>query len=305
MPGHLFTRRNAVIAAGAAGAAGLTAASDTRAALSSRLPDDVKLWSPEDRVYALAKQQGRVDAGKAIWRTRGVIYGFKAPESPVPLVRFKGCEQQWVERVSDAAFIKYNSLLTYYSDFETDEIIDGFVNPMTGEDVTFKPNWSRVPEGQSISTRGVTLNIIDDAFPEFYDNSSINDVEMNLIGDTVSFHAKMRWPEPLVRRPYNQDNTFFAKLADLQDQEQSWIPAHGAGQILMPSMGNIGMNDPELGQVIWHVEFYKVKSWDDLPEDYLAKALAEHGEDFDVNPKNDTTPSKLAQNLARLGYVKK
>lgn len=304
MTGSELTRRDAVLAAGAAGAVGLASMSKGQAALSPRLPDDVSTWSPEDRVYALAKQQGRIDEGKVIWRTRGVIYGFKAPESPVPLVRFKGCEQQWVERLSEAEFIKYNSLLTYYSDFETDQIIDGFTNPITGEDVTFKPNWSRVPEGQSISIQGVTLNIIDEAFPDFYNESSINDVEMNLIGDTVSFHAKMRWPEPLVRRPYNQDNTFFAKLADLQDQEKSWIPAHGAGQILMPSMSNIGMTDPELGQVIWHVEFYKVKSWDDLPEDYLAKALAEHGEDFDVNPKNDTTPSKLAQNLARLGYVK-
>ena len=298
-----LTRRDAVMSAGAMGLA-LSSSGQSRAATNPELSDDIADWTLEDRVYALAKQQGRVDDGKAIWRTRGVIYGFKAPDSPIPLVRFKGCEQQWVKRVSDAEFIKYNSLLTYYSDFETDEIIDGFVNPMTGQEVTFKPNWSRVPEGQSISVRGVTLNIIDQAFPDFYANSSINDVEMNLIGDTVSFHAKMRWPEPLVRNPYNQDNTFFVMLSDLQDPEQNWIPAHGAGQILMPSMPNIGMNDPDLGQVIWHVEFYKVKSWGDLPEDYLAKALAEHGEDFDVNPMNDTVPSKLAQNLARLGYVK-
>lgn len=301
MTGSTLTRRSAMLAAGAVG---LAATPRSEAALSGRLPDDVSKWTAEDKVYALAKQQGRLDNGKVIWRTRGVIYGFKAPESPVPLVRFKGCRQQWVERLSEAEFIGYDSLLTYYSDFETDKIIDGFVNPITGEDVTFKPNWSRVPEGQNVSTRGVILNIIDKAFPRFYDESSINDVEINLIGDTVSFHSKMRWPEPLVRRPYNRDSTFFAKLADIQDPAQSWIPAHGAGQILMPSMSNIGMNDPDLGQVIWHVEFYKVKSWDDLPEDYLTKALAEHGEDFDVNPKNDTTPSKLAQNLARLGYVK-
>ncbi|MEQ8509708.1 MAG: hypothetical protein RIF37_12570 [Rhodospirillaceae bacterium] len=296
-----LSRRAAVVGAGALGAAG----GQVQAAPGSMLPDDVAAWTPEQRVYALAKQQGRVDDGKAMWRTRGVIYGFRAPESPIPLVRFKGCEQQWVKKVSDAEFIKYNSLLTYYSDFQTDDIIDGFVNPMTGNEVTFKPNWSRVPEGQKIAVNGVTLNIVDKAFPDFYANSSINDVEMNRIDDTVSFHAKMRWPEPLVRNPYNQDNTFFTKLADLQDPEQSWIPAHGAGQILMPSMPNIGMDTPDIGQVIWHVEFYKIRSWDDLPSDYLTKALAEHGEDFDVNPINDTVPSKLAQNLAKLGYLKK
>jgi len=295
-----LSRRAAVVGAGALGAA----AGQAHAAKGSMLPDDVADWTPEQRVYALAKQQCRVDDGKAMWRTRGVIYGFKAPESPIPLVRFKGCEQQWLKKVSDAEYIRYNSLLTYYSDFQTDQIIDGFVNPITGKDVIFKPNWSRTPEGSRISVKGATLNIIDKAFPDFYTNSSIDDVEMNRIDDTVSFHAKQRWPEPLVRNPYNQDNTFFTKLADLQDPEKTWIPAHGAGQILMPSMPSIGMDTPDLGQVIWHVEFYKIRSWDDLPSDYLTKALAEHGEDFDVNPINDTEPSKLAQNLAKLGYVK-
>ena len=41
--------------------------------------------------------------------TKGIIYGFKAPESPVPLVRFKGCEQQWVKKISNSKYIKYNS----------------------------------------------------------------------------------------------------------------------------------------------------------------------------------------------------
>ncbi len=299
MPLTDLTRRTA-LGVGAA----LAIPTSTHVAEAKALPTRIKDWSEEDRVRVLMKQQARLDEGKVIWRTRGVIYGFKAPESPIPLVRFKGCEQQWIKPVSSTNFVKYTSLLTYYCDAETDEIIDSFTNPMTGEDVTFRPNWSRVPEGQTVSNKGVTINIIDDAFPDFYADSSINDIAMSLIGDTVSFHAKMRWPEPMVRRPYNQDNAFFAKLSDLQDESLSLTPSHGAGQILMPSMGNIGMTDPKMGQVIWHVEFYKVRSWDDLPEDYLTKALAEHGEDFDVSPENDTEPSRLARNLARLGYLK-
>lgn len=121
----VLSRRNAVAGLSAAGVA-LGVSSPGLSARASALPDSVSDWTQEDRVYALAKQQGRIDDGKVIWRTRGVIYGFKAPDSPVPLVRFKGCEQQWVKRISDAEFIKYNSLLTYYSDIDSDEIIDGF-----------------------------------------------------------------------------------------------------------------------------------------------------------------------------------
>ncbi len=306
MPDSLFTRRNALLTAGIGGAAlaAQPVQQTATAATHRRLPDSVEDWSEDDRVHALVKQQARTDEGKVIWTTRGIIYGFKAPESPVPLVRFKGCEQQWVKPVGPSEYIRYTSLLTYYSDIETDEIIDGFVNPVTGEEVTFKPNWSRLPEGSTISRRGATLNIIQEAFPDFYNERSIYDVEMKLIGDTVCYHAKVYWPEPLVRRPYNQDQAFFVKLSDLQDESLTSAPAHGSGHILMPSMPNIGMNDPEQGQVIWHVEFYKVDSWDDIPEDYLTKALAEHGDEFDVNPINDTAPSKMAQNLARLGYLK-
>ncbi len=282
----------------------LAAATVAQPLTAKALPDRIEDWSEEDRVHALVKQQARTDEGKVIWITRGIIYGFKAPESPVPLVRFKGCEQQWVKPMGPSEYVRYTSLLTYYADVETNEIIDGFTNSITGEEVTFRPNWSRLPEGSTLSRKGATLNIVDDAFPDFYKDRSIYDVDMKLTGDTVTFHAKVYWPEPLVRRPYNQDQSFFAKLSDLQDESATSAPAHGSGHILMPSMPNIGMNDPEMGQVIWHVEFYKVKSWDDIPEDYLTKALAEYGEYFDVNPINDTEPSRLARNLARLGYLK-
>ena len=284
--------------------ASLAAATVAKPASAKVFPDRIEDWSEEDRVHALAKQGARIDEGKVIWITRGLIYGFKGPDSPVPLVRFKGCEQQWIKPVGPAEYISYNSLLTYYSDLQTDEIIDGFTNPITGEEVVFKPNWSRLPEGSTISKKGATLNIIRDAFPDFYNNRSIYDIDMKLVGDTVTYHKKMFWPEPLVRRPYNQDQSFFVKIDDLQDESITSAPSHGAGQILMPSMPNIGMNEPEMGQVIWHVEFYKVRSWDDIPEDYLTKALSEYGEYFDVNPINDTEPSKLAKNLRRLGYLK-
>ena len=300
------TRRSAVGALVGAGAGGALLAADSPGASAANpvMGPDAARWSTEEKVLALAKQQGRLDEGRVIWRTRGIIYGFRAPNSPVPLVRFKGCEQQWWEPEGDGTFSRYTSLLTYFCDVETDEIIQSFTNPLTGRTVDLKENWSRVPEGQTISDRGVTINVIETAFPDFYSEFSINDTEFSVIDDVVSFKTKMHWPEPLVRAPYNQDNTFYASLADIQDASKNWIPSHGAGHILMPSMPNVGMADPDLGQVIWHVEFYKVKGLDSLPADYLKQAMTDYGSEFEVNPKNDTEPSKLTQNLQRLGYLK-
>jgi hypothetical protein len=157
-----------------------------------------------------------------------------------------------------------------------------------------------VPDGQVLSTRGWSHNIIERAFPDYYNQFSIRDIEMNVIADSISFHSKVNWPEPLVRRPYNQDNTHFARLAELMDPDVDWVPSHGAGQILMPEMPNVGMDDPELGQVLWHVEYYKVPSLDDLPPKYLERAISEY-DNYTVNPVNDTGESRLERRLKRAG----
>ena len=278
--------------------------SSQQAKAQRNLPNDISLWTPEDKVTAWAKQQGRTDEGRVIWRFQGLIYAFSAPASPVPLLRFSGCEQQWWEPQDDGSFIRYTSLLTYLCDLESGKVIRSFVNPITNKTVELKENWSRLPEGQELSKRGIVNLVMDDAFPDFYANSSIDDIDIRLIEDTVSFHAKVNWPKPLMRAPYNQDNTYFASFSDIADPEKTWIPSTGAGHIIMPSMPSIGMDDPELGQVLWHVEYYKVRSLKSVSPDYLEAAYADYGDYFEVNPKNDTMPSKLAKRLAEQGYLK-
>ena len=61
---------------------------------------------------------------------------------------------------------------------------------------------------------------------------------------------------------------------------------------------SVGMDDPEMGQVLWHLERYKIASYDDLPRDYLERATAEH-DDFGVDPINDTKASKLERRIQR------
>lgn len=261
---------------------------------------DPSTWTDDERVWVLARQAGAVTQQKIIWRTRGVLYAFKYPETPVPLVRFQGSEQQYWRPLDDGSFVRTKSFLTFFTDYETDEMLEEFTNPITGKTSIPRPNFNRVPDGQVLSNRGWSHNIVEKAFPDYYNQFSIRDIGMSVIGDTLSFHSKVKWPEPLVRRPYNQDNTHFARLSEVMDDSISWVPSHGAGQILMPEMPNVGMDDPELGQVLWHVEYYKVKSFDDLPPKYLERALAEY-DNYAVDPINDTGESRLERRLKRAG----
>ena len=63
------------------------------------------------------------------------------------------------------------------------------------------------------------------------------------------------------------------------------------------------MLSPSQGQVLWHVEFYKVDSLDDVESDYLDAAYADYGDEFEVNPKFDEAPSKLGVRLKEMGYL--
>lgn len=295
-PAPHLSRRDVIKASVAASIFPLV--SNSAAAASKPMSNDPSVWSDDERVWAVARQAGAVTEQKIIWRTRGVLYAFKYPDSPLPLVRFKGCEQQWWRPQDDGSYLRTKSFLTFFTDYETDEILEEFTNPLTGKTSRPSPNFNRVPDGQVLSKRGWSHNIIEKVFPDYYDQFSIKDIKINVVADSISFHSKVNWPEPLVRRPYNQDNTHFAKVSDLMNPDMTWVPSHGAGQILMPEMPNVGMTDPAMGQVLWHVEYYKVPSLDDLPEDYLRRAAAEY-DTFAVDPINDTGESRLERRLKR------
>lgn len=259
---------------------------------------DPSAWTEDEKVWVVARQAGAVNEQKVIWRTRGVLYAFKYPNSPIPLTRFKGSEQQWWRPQDDGSYLRTKTLLTFLTDYETDEMLEEFTNPLTGKTVVPRPNYNRLRRGQLLSKRGWSHTVIEEAFPDYYKQSSINDIEMNVIGESLSLHSKVTWPEPLVRRPYNQDKTQFARLNDIMDTTGDWVPSNGAGQILMPQMASVGMDNPELGQVLWHVEFYKVASYEDLPQDYLERATAEYDQ-FGVDPISDSEESRLERRIKR------
>ena len=48
--------------------------------------------------------------------------------------------------------------------------------------------------------------------------------------------------------------------------------------------------------MLWHLEKYKVASYDDLPRDYLERATAEF-DNFGVDPINDKEESRLERRI--------
>ncbi|MDE0128903.1 MAG: DUF1838 family protein [Gammaproteobacteria bacterium] len=259
------------------------------------------LDDPGSRVRNFVKASGRLDAGRVIWATRAEVYAFLPPDQLVPAVRVKGCEQQWIRPLSDTEFLSFDSLVSYYCDFESDEVMREFDNPFTGARNAVRPNISRMTEGREISPRGVVYRVMRRAYPEFYAESDF-DVVIRQVGDTVSFQGENRWPDEFIRPPAGSKLSMFARSADLADPDRSSVPANFAGHVLMPFFPWMEMADRP-GHLLWHVQGYKITSLGDLDEDYLAAAHADLGDRFEQSPEFDSEPSRFAQRLKAMGRL--
>ena len=280
-------------------AAGLGAPSPARATAA----DDAALDLDDmgARVRAFVKTSGRLDPGRVIWSTRAEVYAFLPPDELVPVLRVKGCEQQWMKPLSDTEFLSFDSLVSYYCDFESDRVMREFDNPFTGERNTVRPNISRMTEGREISPRGVVYRVMRRAYPDFYGDAEF-DVVVRQVGGIVSFQGENKWPPEFIRPPAGSKLTMFARGGDLADPDLTSAPASFAGHVLMPFFPWMDMADHP-GHLLWHVQGYKITSLEDLDGDYLAAAHADLGDRFEQSPEFDSEPSRFAQRLKAMGRL--
>ncbi|MDX2224320.1 MAG: DUF1838 family protein [Rhodospirillaceae bacterium] len=265
--------------------------------------DPVAAMSTGDRVRAFMKATSSVNEERIIWRTRGVIMAYIPGQAPFPILRFKGCEHQWVKPISDTKFVRYNSLINFLCDYETDQILTEFKNPLTGKTNTVKHYVSRVPEGSVTSEEGIYLNIIREAYPELFVNS-VFDMDIAVIEDSIAFRGETKWPEELRSPPSGSILSNFARYSEVTDPRQSWVASHFAGHVLMHWYPWMEMPD-QPGHMLWHATGYKVRNWDSLPRDYLAKATTEYADIFDKSPEFDEGPSPMARRLQAVGRLPK
>jgi hypothetical protein len=265
--------------------------------------DPVAGMSPGERVRAFMKAQASLKEARVIWRTRGVIMAYIPGQTPYPILRFKGCEHQWVKPISDTKFVRYNSLINFLCDPETDQILTDYKNPLTGKINKVRHYVSRVPEGSTTSEEGIFLNVVRQAYPEMYADSTF-DMDIAVIEDNIAFRGEMRWPPELRQPPSGSMQSNFARYSEVMDTKQDWVPSHFAGHVLMNWYPWMEMPD-QPGHMLWHATGYKVRTWDSLPRDYLAKVTAEYADIFDTSPEFDKGPSPMARRLQEAGRLPK
>ena len=297
----LHRRRLLGMLGGAAIGAGCSTSLSSTPVPASDTAADLDLGTIGSRVRAFVKASSRLSPGRAIWSTRAEVYAVLPTDEVVPVVRVKGCEQQWIKPLSDTEFLSFDNLVTYYCDFESDRVIRNYRNPFTGANNVVKPFVSRMPEGREISPRGVMFRVLRQAYPEFYRDLTF-DILIREVGDTVSFQGEFKWPPDFIRAPAGSKLTTFVRRSELANPDLDSVPASFAGYVLMPFFPWMEMADYP-GHLLWHVQGYKITALSDLPEDYLAAARADFGAQFEKSPEFDTEPSGFARRLRAMGRL--
>ena len=253
------------------------------------------------RVRTFVKASARLNAGRTIWSTRAEVYAILPPDQVRPVVRVKGCEQQWIKPQSQSEFLSFDNLVSYYCDFDSDKVIREYRNPFTNAVNVVKPFVSRMPEGREISPRGIVFRVLREAYPEFYRDLQF-DVLIREVGDNVSFQGEFKWPPEFIRPPAGSKMTTFARRVDLANPALGSVPATFAGYVLMPFFPWMDMADHP-GHLLWHVQGYKIESLDELADDYLSAARTDFGDRFEQSPEFDTEPSGFARRLRAMGRL--
>ncbi len=260
-----------------------------------------------ERVHAYQKANSRVDDGLAIWHVRGQIFAFLPPNQIVPVFRMKNSQMKWVKRISDSQFINYPSIITYYCDWDTNEVASELTNPITGERIKPVPYVSRLKEGTELSEAGLINNVFRRAFPDDYRSSKF-DVEIAVVEDTMAFHADVKLPEPLTQNqkdsstPSGEESTLFARYAEVMDPARSWVPGSLLSQVYLPFFPWMNMGDRD-GFLIFHAQGFKLRTVESLTQDYLSAVRRDHGEIFETSPEFDTGPSGWGRRLKAMGYL--
>jgi len=126
--------RRGVLVGAAAGIAAAGIPATSRAAMPMRLKD------PEWNRDTFARLQGNLDFGKVKYGWYGgTVCGVRRGEAVRPLMGFEGFSATRLVDNGDGSYQKLLREVVFYSDLQTGEILETFLNPYTNEEVRVVP----------------------------------------------------------------------------------------------------------------------------------------------------------------------
>jgi hypothetical protein len=277
-------RRNFLLGVGAIA---MMASEGSSGLMHGTVPEDAPDMSlPLNNLINLIRMQASLDStSQTPWHYNGTLSAQIASEQPIPMVNIEGMESYRVFPLNDGSYEVLGNMLTFFRDIDTGKMIREYQNPFTGKINQVLPNirQASLGRGLNISTMGARPKAFIDQMP---DKPLLLDWTFG--PETVWFQNDTAYP-PGLSEPRMQKSTMFAPLDQFLDQNVISLPSLFSATVLMPWLPWMDMNEVE-GHTLWHASGVKLKSINQLPEEYFTRMMAEHPELSSFNLEEDSGP---------------
>lgn len=240
------------------------------------LPD---LTDPSANLNSIVRMQGSAKEEDVPWWYDGTIYGVVGEEQPRPLVGFEGMEMYWMRHLAGGEYELIGNTVTFFRDLDTGKMIDTFQNPYTGakNSVTPAVQGGGAGRGFNYSVKGIRPTAFVDRMPE-------KPLELNwsTVRNHIWMHNSTVYP-PGLPPPRAQRQTMFATLDEFTDADVASIAGVFTSTVFMPWLKWMDMGDRP-GHVVWHASGAKLKSIEELPNEYRRRAESEYPDRMSANP---------------------
>ena len=243
--------------------------------------------APDDHLRHIVRMQGSLREQDVPWWFTGVIFAVTGPnDTPRPLVRFEGMEIYWFRHVG-AAYQLGGHTVTFFRDFETNEYLREYRNPWTGRTDVVKPAVQGGNLGFHYGSDGI--------WPVRLDGTAIGEpqrrplqVQWHAAGEHVWLQHQTVYP-PGMPPMHGQRQSMFTSRQAFRNRRLAALPATFSSTVFMGWLKWMDMKD-QPGHVIWHASGAKLRSIDDLPREYRARAEREYPERLSARPKAHAPP---------------
>ncbi|MBM4192281.1 MAG: DUF1838 domain-containing protein [Gammaproteobacteria bacterium] len=249
------------------------------AAVRRELPN---LSDPESNLRNIIRMQGSLREEDTRWWFTGMIFAVPGNnETPRPLVRFEGMEVYWFAHKPEG-FQLGGHTVTFFRDIETHQYLREFKNPWTGRTDVVTPAVQGGNLGFNYSEEGI--------WPVRLDGSPMGEpkraplkLHWYSIGDYVWLQHQTVYP-PGMPPMHGQRQSLFTRRQDFLDTRLDVLPATFSSTVFMGWLKWMNMTG-EPGHVIWHAAGAKLRSIDELPQEYRERAEREYPARMTAKPK--------------------
>ena len=269
------------------GAVAIIASEKSSGAMYGSVPENAPDMSlPLNNLINLIRMQASLESSSQIpWHYNGTLFAQIGSEQPIPMVKIEGMESYRIFSLDDGSYEILGNMLTFFRDIKTGKMIQEYQNPFTGKINNVLPNIRQASFGRglNISTMGARPKAFINQMP---DKPLLLDWTFG--PEIVWLQNETAYP-PGLSAPRLQRSTMFAPLDQFLDQNIKSLASLFSATVLMPWLPWMDMNEVE-GHTLWHASGVKLKSINQLPEEYFSRMMAEHPDLSSFNLEADTGP---------------